>query len=115
MFLTKDSTPDEYQIYEHPGMKGVRRKQFLTPETSSKHFALRAYIIEPGGHTSYDTHPHEHGVYMLNGEVTVNVGNEELILQSGDILHISGNEPHQFFNRSAKPVKFLCVRDFTTS
>jgi mannose-6-phosphate isomerase-like protein (cupin superfamily) len=112
MFLTKDTSSDEYPIYDHPDMKGVRRKRFLHPETSSKNFALRAYIIEPGGHTSYDIHPHEHGVYILSGEATVTVGDEELLLKPGDVLHISGSEPHQFFNRGSEPVKFLCVRDF---
>ena len=112
MFLTKDTSSDEYPIYDHPDMKGVRRKRFLHPETSSKNFALRAYIIEPGGHTSYDIHPHEHGVYMISGEATVKVGDDELLLKPGDVLHISGSEPHQFFNRGSEPVKFLCVRDF---
>ncbi|MHA2024697.1 MAG: cupin domain-containing protein [Candidatus Thorarchaeota archaeon] len=115
MFLTKDSPNEEYAIYEHPGMKGVRRKQLLNPENSSNNFALRAYIIEPGGHTSFDIHPHEHGVYIMTGEVSIKVAEEELILQSGDVLHISGNEPHQFFNNGKELVKFLCVRDFTSS
>lgn len=115
MFLTKDVKPEEYSIYDHPDMKGVRRKRFLNPETSSKNFALRAYIIEPGGHTSFDVHPHEHGVYMMDGEATVKVGSEELLLKPGDVLHISKNEPHQFFNHSDEMVKFLCVRDFTSS
>lgn len=115
MYLTKDTNPEEYAIYEHPGMKGVRRKRFLNPDNSSTNFALRAYIIEPGGHTSHDMHPHEHGVYMLSGEATVTVEDKELLLQPGDVLHISGNESHQFFNRGSEPVKFLCVRDFTSS
>ncbi|MFW9964696.1 MAG: cupin domain-containing protein [Candidatus Sifarchaeia archaeon] len=115
MYLTKDSRREEYEIYVHDGMKGVRRKQFLNPENSSKNFALRAYLIEPGGHTSYDVHPHEHGVYMLSGKVTVKVGNEELLLCTGDVLHIGSNEPHQFFNQGTELVKFLCVRDFTSS
>lgn len=115
MFLTKDTSPEEYTIYDRPGMKGVRRKSLLNPDNSSKNFALRAYIIEPGGHTSYDIHPHEHGVYMLSGEAVVKVGDQELLLHSGDVLHINGNEPHQFFNSGAELVKFLCVRDFTSS
>jgi quercetin dioxygenase-like cupin family protein len=115
MFLTKDASPEEYAIYNYPGVKGVRRKRLLNPDNSSKRFALRAYIIEPGGHTSFDIHSHEHGVYILRGEVSVKVDDQELILRSGDVLHISGNEPHQFTNRGAALVKFLCVRDFTSS
>lgn len=115
MFLTKDVSDEEYEVYDHPGMKGVKRRRFLNPENSSKNFALRGYIIEPDGHTSFDIHPHEHGVYMLNGIVTVKVGEEEIHLKPGDILHILGNEPHQFFNHGSTPVKFLCIRDFPIS
>jgi len=115
MFLTKDSSPEEYEIYEYPGMKGVLRKRLLNPDNSASNFALRAYVIKPGGHTSFDIHPHEHGVYVLEGEVSVKVGDEELLLHPLDVLHIDRNEPHQFFNRSRKPVKFLCVRNFTSS
>ncbi|MFW9794637.1 MAG: cupin domain-containing protein [Candidatus Thorarchaeota archaeon] len=115
MFLTKDTSFEEYEYFEKPGMKSVKRKRLLNPENSSKNFALRAYIIEPGGHTSFDTHPHEHGVYVLSGEVFVKVGEQDLLLHPGDVLHISGNEPHQFFNHTSELVKFLCVRDFISS
>ena len=115
MYLTKDTSPDEYEYFNKPGMKSVKRRRLLNPDNSSKNFALRAYLIEPGGHTSFDKHPHEHGVYMVGGEATVKVGEKELVLHPGDVLHIGGNEPHQFFNRGSEPVKFLCVRDFTSS
>ncbi|MFX1483602.1 MAG: cupin domain-containing protein [Promethearchaeota archaeon] len=114
MYLTKDTGPDEYEAYDQPGMKGVRRRRLLNPENSSKNFALRAYIIDTGGHTSFDIHPHEHGVYILAGEASVKVGVEEVILRPGDVIHIKGNEPHQFFNHGSEPLKFLCVRDFTS-
>lgn len=114
MFLTKDASSDEYHNYNAPGMNGVKRRNFLNPENSSKNFALRAYIIEPNGHTSYDIHSHEHGVYMLSGEAAVKIGEKELCLKSGDVLHIGENEPHQFFNYGSESVKFLCVRDFTS-
>jgi quercetin dioxygenase-like cupin family protein len=115
MYMTSDVVSEDYEVYDLPGMKGVRRRRFLNPENSAKNFALRGYIIEPSGHTSFDIHPHEHGVYVLSGEVTVRVNEQELLLHPGDVLHINGNEPHQFFNQSTEPVKFLCVRDFTSS
>ncbi|MFW9892919.1 MAG: cupin domain-containing protein [Candidatus Thorarchaeota archaeon] len=114
MFLTKDIDSEEYPIYNQPGMKGVRRRPLLNPDNSSKNFAIRMYTIESGGHTSYDIHPHEHGVYIFSGEVTVKIGEQELLLHTGNVLHIGGNEPHQFFNHGTELVKFLCVRNFTT-
>ncbi len=115
MFLTKDTKSDEYEVYDHPEMQGVKRRRFLNPENSSTNFALRAYIIEPGGYTSYDIHPHEHGVYMISGNAVVIIEGREFTLRPGDVLHIGGNEAHQFFNRGSESVKFLCVRDFTSS
>ncbi len=115
MFLTKDTIHEKYPLYHHPEMKDVRRRELLTPDNASKNFALRAYIIEPGGHTSYDIHEHEHGVYILSGEVVVKVSDEVLSLDPGDVIYISSNEPHQFFNRGEVPVKFLCVRNFISS
>jgi quercetin dioxygenase-like cupin family protein len=115
MYLTSDVEPEEYEFYDHPDMKGVRRRRFLNPENSATNFALRAYIIEPDGHTSFDIHPHEHGVYVLDGTVAVKIDDQEILLNPGDVLHIKGNEPHQFFNRSNELVKFLCVRDFISS
>ncbi|MFW9925754.1 MAG: cupin domain-containing protein [Candidatus Thorarchaeota archaeon] len=115
MYLTKDTASDAYSIYDKPGMKGVRRRHLLNPDNSSKNFAMRMYTIESGGHTTYDVHLHEHGVYMFSGEATVRIGEQELLLQVGDVLHISRNEPHQFFNHGKELVKFLCVRDFTSA
>ena len=115
MYLTNDVSYDEYEVYEHPGTKGVKRRRLLNPENSSKTFAVRAYIIEPGGHTSYDIHPHEHGVYMMTGTVAVYVEGQEISLHPGDVLHIGSKEAHQFFNRGSDLVKFLCVRNFISS
>ncbi|MCK4484255.1 MAG: cupin domain-containing protein [Candidatus Thorarchaeota archaeon] len=112
MYLTQDVKPEDYEVYDHPGVKGIRRRRLLNPDNSSKRFALRTYIIEPGGHTSFDVHPEEHGVYIMKGEVTVVVGEKEFNLGPGDVIHIAENEPHQFMNRQSELVKFLCVRDF---
>ncbi len=112
MYLTRDVPPEDYVPLGGDGVKGVRRHRMLHPENSTRGFALRAYIIEPGGHTSMDTHQHEHGVYVLRGRVTVVVQGERIELGPGDVIHIAGGESHQFMNEGDTPVKFLCVRDF---
>lgn len=112
MYLTKDVPREEYESYSETGFEGVLRRRLLNPENSSKQFALRSYIINPGGHTALDKHSHEHGVYMMNGELEVQVGNENMVLRSGDVLHIAANETHQFTNSTSEYAKFLCIRDF---
>jgi quercetin dioxygenase-like cupin family protein len=115
MYLTSDSTLDEYEEHNQKGSKRVYQREFLNQGNSSKRFALRTYIIKPGGHTSLDTHVHEHGVYIMNGSVRVIVNDTELNLEQGDVIHIESNEIHQFRNDGSENVKFLCVRDYPTS
>lgn len=115
MYLTQDSQIDGYEEYHSLGVQGVFRKQLLNKENSSKKFALRTYIILPNGHTSLDTHEHEHGVYIMSGSVKVNVNDNEYDLVAGDVIHIGPNETHQFRNSSSENVKFLCVRDYPIS
>ncbi len=112
MYLTRDVPASEYELYMAEGITGVLWHRLLNPDNSSQKFAMRCYIIQPGGHTSYDTHEHEHGVYMMSGSIRVKVGNEMITLKRGDVIHIASNEPHQFINDGASPAKFLCVRTF---
>ncbi|MFW9799161.1 MAG: cupin domain-containing protein [Candidatus Thorarchaeota archaeon] len=112
MYLTKDVPREEYKPYIQPGFVGVLRRRLLNPENSSRQFAMRTYIVNPGGHTALDKHPHEHGVYVMSGELEVQVGDGKMMLRPGDVLHIASNEAHQFINRTLEDAKFLCIRDF---
>jgi quercetin dioxygenase-like cupin family protein len=115
MYLTKDVPPEDYEGYSKEGSKGVLRKDLLSPDNSATSFALRAFILESGGHSSPDIHAHEHGVYVLSGILQVKVGEELVELNPGDVIHIEANEPHQFFNPWPQAAKFLCVRNFPES
>jgi quercetin dioxygenase-like cupin family protein len=115
IYLTKDGSFEDYKQYISNGAKGVFRRRLLNRDNSSKQFALRAYIIKPGGYTPLDTHEHEHGVYIMNGTVKLTVNNSEIDLKAGDVIHIASNEPHQFRNESSEIVKFLCIRDYPIS
>ncbi len=115
MYLTKDVPLEDYEEYAKEGAKGVLRKDFLSPDNSAASFALRAFIIESGGHSSPDIHAHEHGVYVMSGTLQVKVGEQLLELGPGDVIHIAANEPHQFLNPWPQPAKFLCVRNFHES
>ncbi|MFX1332645.1 MAG: cupin domain-containing protein [Promethearchaeota archaeon] len=112
MYLTKDGPLEDYEYYSREGAKGFRNKSLLGPENSATRFAMRTYIVESGGHSAPDNHPHEHGVYVISGVLQVRVGEQLLELNPGDVLHIAAHEPHQFLNPWAQPAKFLCVRDF---
>ena len=115
MYLTSDSSLDEYEEYKGEESREVYRRRLINQENSSRRFALRTFIIKPGGYTPKHMHEQEHGVYIMEGNVTVLVDDEVLHLVAGDVIHIGSNELHQFTNDGFVDVKFLCVRDYLIS
>ena len=85
------------------------RQVLIGTDENSSHFHMRYFAVQPGGHTSLDQHPHEHGVYVLHGRARLRLGNEEHQLRYGDVVYISGNEVHQFFTVGDEPFGFLCI------
>jgi quercetin dioxygenase-like cupin family protein len=55
------------------------------------------------------SHKGEEFVYVLEGILTVFVGNEEYQLNPGDSIHMSSAIPHEWANFTNKLVKVLCV------
>lgn len=49
----------------------------------------------------------EESYYMLEGSITVQVGDRETVVQSGDFVHIPAGIVHGYRNESNQPAKFL--------
>ncbi len=90
-------------------MNGVSVRWLIGPAEQAPNFALRYFEIEPGGWTSLDQHPHDHGVVILRGCGRVLLGKEEHKVSSGDVIYIPGNEVHQITNAEKEPLGFLCI------
>jgi len=56
------------------------------------------------------SHQGEEFVYVLEGILTVFMGDEEYKLNPGDSMHIFSSLPHEWANFTKKLVKVLCVR-----
>ena len=85
------------------------RQILIGTEEDSPNFHMRYFAVQPGGHTSLDQHPHDHGVYILHGRACLRLGDDEHELNAGDVVYIPGNEEHQFFTLGQEPFGFLCV------
>ncbi len=94
---------------ENSNAERATRQILIGPEENSPHFHMRYFAVQPGGHTSLDQHPHDHGVYVLHGRARLRLGDEEHELHAGDVVYIPGNEVHQFFTLGEEPFGFLCV------
>jgi quercetin dioxygenase-like cupin family protein len=85
------------------------RQIMIGNEEGSPNFHMRYFAVQPGGYTSLDQHAHDHGVYVLHGRARLHLGDEEHIINAGDVVYISGNEIHQFFPLGEEPFGFLCI------
>ena len=94
---------------ESSNAERATRQILIGPEENSPLFHMRYFAVQPGGHTSLDQHPHDHGLYVLHGRARLRLGDEEYELDAGDVVYIPGNEVHQFFTLGEEPFGFLCV------
>jgi transcriptional regulator with XRE-family HTH domain len=61
---------------------------------------LSAFIlnIPPGYRSETVSHEGEEILYILEGEITDRLDDEEMVLRAGDSLHFRGNRPHSWSN-----------------
>src|SRR5438105_439685 len=64
------------------------RQILIGTAENSPHFHMRYFAVQPGGYTSLDQHPHDHGVYILHGQAHLLLGDNEQELNPGDVVYI---------------------------
>jgi mannose-6-phosphate isomerase-like protein (cupin superfamily) len=74
-----------------------------TPELS-----IIEELMPPGASEARHCHVHAHQFfYVLEGELTLEVDNHNVVLHPGEGLEISPGQRHQAINRSTAPTRFL--------
>ncbi len=73
---------------------------------------LRMHIstVEPGhrAHAAH-THPGVEVFYVLEGQATVEVENEQYPLSANEAVAITASVPHGIFNRGSAPVRYIVI------
>lgn len=92
------------------GAKDVKVRVLLGPKDNAPTFAMRLFELAPGGHTPFHTHPYEHEVIVLEGDVVAVTETGENPVSQGNVLLVVPDEKHQFQNRSdTKIAKMICL------
>lgn len=85
--------------------------QWLTSEKDkeAKYFAMRRFVVQPGGHIGLHHHPWEHEIYVLSGhgKLLDDAGNEHEV-GSGDAIIVPGEIMHAYEVVGDEPFVFLC-------
>ena len=91
-----------------PAGTGTRRQVLIGPDVGPN-FALRKFMMEPGGGMPLHTNTVEHEQYVLRGKARVVIGDDELEVQKDDVVFIPGGVAHSYEALGDEPFEFLCV------
>ena len=91
-----------------PAGTRTHRQVLIGPELGPN-FALRKFIMEPGGGMPLHTNTVEHEQYVLRGRARVVIGDEVLEVKKDDVVFIPGGIPHSYEALGDEPFEFLCA------
>ena len=91
-----------------PAGTGTRRQVLIGPDVGPN-FALRKFIMEPGGGMPLHTNTVEHEQYVLRGRARVVIGDELLEVRKDDVVFMPGGVPHSYEALGEEPFEFLCA------
>ena len=78
-------------------------------DTNGK-YAMWEALVPPGGGPPPHVHSREEeGFYILEGEITFQIGNTQVIATAGTFANMPVGTPHSFKNESTLPAKMLIL------
>lgn len=87
---------------------GTRRQVLIGPD-EAPNFAMRRFIMEPGGGMPLHTNSVEHEQYILRGRARVTIADEVLDVSRDDVVYIPAGVPHSYEAVGDEPFEFICV------
>jgi len=109
MVYTINAQQTEADLVQTEGAADTQIQWLLDESRGAPNFALRRFIIAPGGHTPRHTHNWEHEVYVLRGEGVLVTDKDEVPLGPDQAILILPNEEHQFRCTGAESLEMLCI------
>jgi len=84
--------------------------QVLIGPDEGPNFAMRRFIMQPGGGMPMHTNAVEHEQYVLKGGARVQIGDDVHQVKAGDVVYIPAGVPHTYrADEGDEAFEFLCV------
>ena len=83
--------------------------QVLISDDEAPNFAMRRFIIDPGGSMPRHTNTVEHEQFVLNGKAEVSIGDKVYQVEKNDIVFIGAGKIHGYVHTGIQPFEFLCM------
>jgi len=88
--------------------RATYRQVLIGPE-EGPNFAMRRFIMEPGGGIPAHTNTVEHEQYVLRGRARIGIGDNVYEVKAEDVLYIPAGVPHWYEVLGDENFEFLCM------
>ena len=102
-------TEVDEEIPAEEGVKDTTIRWLISEKDGAENFAMRVFVIQPGGFTPHHTHDWEHEIFMLEGDLILRSGDDKKPFKPGEFAFIKPNELHQMRNESDKEARVMCL------
>ena len=97
-------------VEEEPVRAGrATTRQILIGPDEAPNFAMRRFVMQPGGGMPRHTNRVEHEQYVLRGKARIGIADEVVEVEEGDVLFIPAGVPHWYEAGGDEPFEFICV------
>ncbi len=118
MIIREPQDVEELDIEKVIGVKGAQTKVrwLISSEVGGEEyghqFAMRHFVMQPGGYYPVHSHHYVEGVFMVSGELEF-AGDDGVwhVIQPGSVVYTYRGEDHELRNRGTEPAAFLCCID----
>ncbi len=83
--------------------------QVLIGPRDAPNFAMRRFIMKPGGGMPNHINSVEHEQYILRGKAKVGIGDTVHVVKKGDVVFIPKGMPHWYKAEGDEPFEFICI------
>ncbi len=84
-------------------------RQVLISSDEAPNFAMRKFILQPGGSMPNHTNTVEHEQYVLSGQAEISIGDEKYHVKKDDVVFIPAHVSHWYKVIGDEPFEFLCL------
>jgi quercetin dioxygenase-like cupin family protein len=100
---------DDIEYEDVGAAEGMRKGVLIDESRGAPNFAIRRFELDPGAEVPEHTNAVEHEQYVLAGEYTVGIDDEEYTVSEGDSLLIPAGVVHWYRNEGDQPGAFVCA------
>ena len=110
MALVKTIDDVTQEVVKQDFVKNTKIQWLVAKKDGAPNFAMRRFVVAPGGIIDLHGHPWEHEVYIISGKGEVLGEDENKAVGKDSVVYVPPNEKHGFKNSSpTEDFTFLCM------